>query len=176
MDDLSARLSNQPIVIDNGSGMLKTGFAGGNAPRSTFRSCVGRIKHTRAMPGGVFQGSDHFIGTKAEEHRGALLLSYPMEHGIVKDWSDMEKIWSYVYEKENLNVSSEDHAVLLTEAPLNPYSNRDKAGEIFFEKLNVPALYTALQAILSLYASGRTTGLVLDSGDGVSHTVPVYEG
>jgi centractin len=65
---------------------------------------------------------------------------------------------------------------LLTEAPLNPFSNREKAAEIFFETFNAPAMFFAPQAILSLYASGRTTGLVLDSGDGVTHAVPVYEG
>jgi centractin len=66
--------------------------------------------------------------------------------------------------------------VLLTEAPLNPTKNREKAAEIFFDGLNVPALYCSMQAILSLYASGRTSGIVLDSGDGVTHAVPVYEG
>ena len=64
----------------------------------------------------------------------------------------------------------------MTEAPLNPVINRERSGEVFFEGFNVPALYVALQAILSLFASGRTTGIVLDSGDGVTHTVPVYEG
>jgi centractin len=68
------------------------------------------------------------------------------------------------------------HPVLLTEAPLNPRANRDTAAQILFETFNVPALYTSIQAVLSLYASGRTTGIVLDSGDGVSHAVPVYEG
>lgn len=66
--------------------------------------------------------------------------------------------------------------MLLTEAPLNPRKNREKAAEIFFETFNVPALFISMQAVLSLYASGRTTGIVLDSGDGVTHTVPVYEG
>lgn len=68
------------------------------------------------------------------------------------------------------------HPVLLTEPPLNPRANRDTAAQILFETFNVPALYTSIQAVLSLYASGRTTGIVLDSGDGVSHAVPVYEG
>jgi len=66
--------------------------------------------------------------------------------------------------------------VLLTEPPLNPRTNRDTAAQILFETFNVPALYTSIQAVLSLYASGRTTGVVLDAGDGVSHAVPVYEG
>lgn len=95
---------------------------------------------------------------------------------MVQDWNDMERVWSYLYSKDNLNVNSEEHAVLLTEAPLNPYAHRQQAAEIFFEKFNVPALYVAVQAILSLYASGRTTGVVLDCGDGVTQAVPVYEG
>mmetsp|Transcript_30564 Transcript_30564/g.33382 ORF Transcript_30564/g.33382 Transcript_30564/m.33382 type:complete len:410 (+) Transcript_30564:45-1274(+) len=167
---------NQPIVIDNGSGVIKAGFAGADKPKVVFRSCVGRIKHPRVMPGGALEGNDLFIGTKVEEHRGALRIDYPIEHGIIQNWSDMEKVWSHLYSKDHLNVISEDHAVLLTEAPLNPYTNRERAAEIFFEGLNVPALYFSIQAILSLYASGRTTGVVLDSGDGVTHVVPVYEG
>lgn len=65
---------------------------------------------------------------------------------------------------------------MLTEAPHNPRSNREKMAEVMFEKFNVPALYVNIQAILSLYSTGRTTGIVMDSGDGVSHVVPVYEG
>lgn len=167
---------NQPIVIDNGSGLMKVGFAGVDKPRLVFRSYLGRTKHVRVMPGGALEGSDIFIGSKAEEHRGSLVLSYPIEHGIIQNWSDMEKLWSYVYSKEALNVSSEEHNVLLTEPPLNPYKSRDKIAEYFFEAMNAPAIYFAMQSILSLYASGRTTGVVLDSGDGTTQAVCVYEG
>lgn len=124
---------------------------------------------------GALEG-DIFVGPKAEEHRGLLSIRYPMEHGIVTDWNDMERIWQYIYSKEQLQTYPEEHPVLLTEAPLNPKRNREKAAEIFFETFNVPALFISMQAVLSLYATGRTTGVVLDSGDGVTHAVPIYEG
>lgn len=165
---------SQPLVIDNGTGIIKAGLAGTSTPECAFPNYVGVPKHLRVMTGDL--NGDIFVGSKAEQHRGALTLRYPVECGSIVNWEDMETIWEYLYGREQLNVSSEKHAVLLTEVPFETLASREKSAEIFFESFNVPGLHFAMQAVLSLYATGRTTGVVCDSGDGVTQAIPVYQG
>lgn len=160
------------VVIDNGTGMMKAGIAGDEAPKVYFPSVVGYHKYEH------MHGSDdkeNYIGEEAISKRGVLTLKYPLTNGIVDNWDDMEKIWRYTY-FDQLKADPELHPVLLTEAALNPKDNREKMISIFFDEFKVPGFYVATQAVLALYASGRTTGLVCDSGDGVTHIVVVYDG
>jgi actin-related protein len=165
--------SKPNIIIDNGSGYCKAGFSGEEGPRAVFPAIVGRPKNPGIMVGA--EKKDFFVGLQAEEKRGILHLAYPIEHGIVTDWNDMEKIWDHTFTNE-LRVTPEEHNVMLTEAPINPKHNREKMAQIMFETFNVQGLYIAIQAVLSLYSAGKFTGIVCDSGDGVTHMVPIYDG
>lgn len=161
------------IVIDNGSGMLKAGFAGESEPRVILPSLIGHPKYNRVY---TDRGSKElYIGQSALTHRGVLNLKYPVEHGIVTDWDDMTRVWQHTFQRE-LYVDPQQHAVMLTDAPLNPRTNRERMAEVMFEHFHVPALYVGTQAVLPLYAASLETGLVVDMGDGVTHAVPVCDG
>lgn len=161
------------VIIDNGSGHVKAGVADEEVPRCVFPAVVGKPKHAAMMPGS--DKKDFYVGEEAMGKRGLLCLSYPIEHGIVKDWSEMEKVWHHTF-FDALRINPEDQACVVSEAPMNPKKNRERMVEMLFEKFSCPAAYIVIQAVMSLYSSGRTTGTVVDSGDGVTHTVPVYEG
>lgn len=115
------------------------------------------------------------VGEEASALRSLLEVSYPMENGVVRNWEDMQHVWDYTFGPTKMNVNPRETKVLLTEPPMNPTSNREKMIEVMFEKYGFAGAYIAIQAVLTLYAQGLLSGVVVDSGDGVTHICPVYE-
>merc|ERR1712093_611699 len=115
---------------------------------------------------------DIMVGTEAQKLRQ---ITYPLDNGIVRNWNDMEHVWDYTF-NERLKINPKGSKILLTEAPMNPKQNREKMLEVMFEKYGFDSVYIAIQAGLVLYAQGLLTGVVCDSGDGVTHVVPVFQG
>jgi len=168
-------MAEVPIVLDGGTGFLKAGYAGQNFPDHQYPSIVGRpILRTEEQNGGDIQLKDIMCGDEAAAARSMLQITYPMENGIVKRWDDMQQLWDYTfYEKMKLDPTG--RKILLTEPPMNPLKNRETMCEVMFERYGFGGVYVAIQAVLALYAQGLSSGVVVDSGDGVTHIVPVYE-
>ena len=162
----------QTIVIDNGSCMCKAGFAGDEAPRTVFPSVVGRPKYKQQLVG---NGKDVYIGDEACANAGFLILKNPIDHGVVNNWDDMEKVWNHMFYNE-LRVEPSEYQVLVTDPILNPKCNREKMMSMMFEDFNVQSFYVSSKPVLSFYASGRVTGIVLDLSDGVTQIVPIIKG
>ncbi|KAJ6223425.1 hypothetical protein RDWZM_001970 [Blomia tropicalis] len=163
------------IVCDNGTGFVKCGYAGSNFPLHTFPSVVGRPIIRAAQRIDDIEVKDLMIGDEANKLRSYLELSYPMENGIVRNWEDMCHVWDHTF-NDLLDIDTSNSRILLTEPPLNPINNRKKMFEMMFEKYKFHSAYIAIQAVLTLYAQGLMTGVVVDIGDGVTHICPVYQG
>nr|XP_060614712.1 actin-related protein T2-like [Anolis sagrei ordinatus] len=161
------------VIIDNGSGLCKAGVSGEVGPRHVIASIIGWPKSKLSLSGA--RKRECYVGNEAQDRREALSLRYPIENGIITSWEDMEQIWKHIYDK-GLGIRAFERPVLMTESPLNPKEDRAKITQLMFEHFKVPAFYLSIQAILSLYASARYTGIVMDSGFGATHVVPVYEG
>lgn len=152
------------ILKGHTTGWLST-KTGAHSPANTYICSIFNGAHKK----------DSYVGDDAQNKRGILSLRCPIYRGTVVDWDGMEKIWHHTFSSE-LRVAPEEWPILLTEKPLETKINREKAAQILFETFNSPFFYLQMQAPLSLYASGRLTGLVVDSGESVTHAVPIYQG
>jgi len=118
---------------------------------------------------------DIMVGDEASAARSRLEITYPLNNGIISNWEDMEHVWNYTF-NDRLKIDPRECKIMLTEAPLNPAQNRKKMLQVMFENYGFDSAYISIQAVLVLCAQGLQTGVVVDSGDGVTHIVPVFEG
>mmetsp|Transcript_10537 Transcript_10537/g.15208 ORF Transcript_10537/g.15208 Transcript_10537/m.15208 type:complete len:387 (-) Transcript_10537:240-1400(-) len=167
--------TKKPVVCDNGTGFVKTGYSGDNFPSLIFPSMIGRPLMRAEEEFKDVELKDIMVGDECAKYRAMLETSYPVENGIVKDWEGMKHLWDYTF-FERMKIDPKEHKVLLTEPPMNPTDNKKRMLENMFETYNFPAAKVSIQAMLVLFAQGLLTGVVVDSGDGVSHIVPVWEG
>ncbi|XP_063971960.1 actin-related protein 2 isoform X2 [Diachasmimorpha longicaudata] len=169
------------IVCDNGTGFVKCGYAGANFPAHIFPSIVGRPIIRAVNKIGDIDVKQELcvrelmVGDEASKLRSLLEINYPMQNGIVRNWEDMCHVWDYTFGPEKMNINPRECKILLTEPPMNPTRNREKMIEMMFENYQFAGVYIAMQAVLTLYAQGLISGVVVDSGDGVTHICPVYE-
>ncbi|XP_052892506.1 uncharacterized protein LOC128300474 [Anopheles moucheti] len=154
------------IIIDNGSHTLKVGFTGDDDPTGIFRNLV-------HLSEGADGSKVRTVGGVAPNENGRIIS--PLQRGVPCDWDAMESVWEYTF-KDVLKVAPEDHRVLLTDRPLSARANREKVAQIMFEKFSTPATYVSMQSTLALYGTGRTSGTVVDVGDGTTSVVPIYKG
>ena len=146
------------LVIDAGSGVVKAGFAGDDFPRSVFPCTAGIPRYSHTMLG--TNQRFLYVGDEAQSKRGVLSIKHPTVNGIVQDWDLMESILQQAIYSE-LCIAPEEHCFLFAEPPLNPNSNRETLTQLMFENFEIPAMYVALQGVLALFESGRTTGIVM---------------
>ena len=164
---------NEPVIIDNGSGKIKAGFADYDAPKSIFPTVIGIPKAPGILVG--MDQKDFYVGNEALSKKAVLNNSWPIQQGRIVDLDQMKNVWEYLMNDE-LKFSPEEHKIFMTEPPKNPKKNRTELTKMMFDEFNVNKFYLQNQAVLSLYASGKTTGTVVDCGYDISHTVPIYEG
>jgi actin-related protein len=159
------------VIIDNGSGTCKAGLSTQEVPKVVFPEYI-------AKPREAYKSElekEYYFGHEVDAVRGKVSIQYPLENGIIENFEQMELIWEYTFDTL-LGVNTQNHPVLLTEPPYNPKPNRERMVEIMFETFGVPSLNISIQGVLALLGQGRTTGLVLDSGEGVTHTIPIFDG
>ena len=174
---------DKPVVIfDNGSGYSKIGLSGNPEPNYIIPTAIA-CREVNNVPVSRMQCEDldYFIGNDAFRNQLSHNLSFPVREGQVNNWDEIERYWQRsIYSL--MRVEPQEHNFLLTEPPMNPPENREKMAEIMFETFDVAGLYIGVQAVLALFGcnsykeSKSLTGTVIDSGDGVTHIIPIAHG
>ena len=161
------------VVIDNGSFQIKAGFSPNKIPSAVFPTVVGRLRRIQMMVG--MRVKNIFVGEDAISNKSILTLKIPIENGIATNWDDMEKIWHHTF-YDRLKVAPEEANIFCTEKMMGPKANRERMTQIMFETFNVSKFFVSMQCSLALFSNGKITSFVIDSGEGTTYCVPIYDG
>eukprot|EP01083_Nonionella_stella_P037024 100973_1 len=171
-------MTSTVVVIDSGTEITKCGFNNSNQPHYAFPTITGTIRHKGIMVG--MQLKDYYIGHEAKSKRGILTLKYPMEHGSIVRWDDMERIWHHcLYNELRIHPEDVDHIVLTQNSHMsNSTQNKIKMMQIFFETFNIPSLHIANTSVLALYGNGlcNYNGTVVQLSGGHTSCQAIYQG
>ena len=169
-----------PIIIDIGSGELKAGFNGQERPKVLFKNQLGVPKYKKILKKYNTDNTpseDIYIGEKCDVCLSALKLRNPVEHGSFKNLDDIYLIFNHIFNRLKLDSEEiKNHPILISESILNPSKNREDIASVLFDNFEISKLFFASQPILSLFATSNTTGVILESGEGVTQSCVVYEG
>ena len=169
----------QPIIIDLGSSEIKTGFSGEDKPSLIFKSFIGEPKYKDVFSSIYKENKEikQYIGEDCLKNIGLLKLHNPIKHGILVNEQEIIPLFNHIYSKLGINTDERrEHPLIITEPLLNPYSNREKIANSLFDYIGIPSIFFASQPILSLFSTSATTGIILESGEGVSQSCIIYEG
>lgn len=158
-------------IVDFGSGSTKTDYSGEETPRYIFKSTVGRPKYTKLFSGAV----ENFVVSPEPEKMGLYKTENSIKRGIFTTDEDARCIISKVYSDLAIN-NAKEVPMLLSEPIFAPKSHKKRIAKICFESYETHYVLLVNQCLLSLYAFGKTDGLVVDSGEGVTQIGVVYNG
>lgn len=159
------------LILDNGSGSVKAGLSTDQQPTHVFPEIVGKPREKWKKK----YAKELYVGDDCLEGLNHMATRRPIENGIIENFEDMEKLWEYTF-FEKLDANPMRHPLILTEPPYNPKPNRERVAEMMFESFGVPSLNISIQGVLALLGHGRTSGVVLSSGEGVTSTIPIFDG
>ena len=167
-------MSQIPILVDLGSSEIKAGFSGQESPKLLSPNYIGELKSKKNYKDSQ---KKKYTSDECDKFMGNLILHHPIEKGVFTDPEDISLVFNYIYSKLEINEERiKEHPILISEALNNPRFNREKISEILFEKVGTPALIFGSQPLLSLFSTGATTGVVLESGDAITQSCVGYEG
>ncbi|XP_069623652.1 actin-like protein 6B isoform X2 [Ranitomeya imitator] len=168
------------LVFDIGSYSVRAGYAGEDCPKADFPTTLGVFSPDESLSSELEKDRKlsrvYYIDTTClHVPRPLAEVTSPLKNGMIEDWDAFQAILDHTFTR-HLKSEPALHPILMSEAPWNARAKREKLTELMFEHYNIPAFFLCKTAVLTAFANGRSTGLVLDSGATHTTALPVHDG